>query len=130
MLKNIVLSVGLLIGSISTPVFAKEFYLTQSNAGVEFSFKKDESHVFTNAFPWLLKANCEITSDDNVKNSMQVTMLKKFGTLNDMPLTLGDSMSMDLHNKDKFSITAATGAKVELKNTGEGVIKATCYITD
>jgi hypothetical protein len=131
MLKNIVLSVGVLIGTFSSPIFAaNEIYLTQSTSGVEFNFKKDESRVFTNAFPWLLKANCEISCDDSVHNSMQITILKKNGSLNNIPLVIGDSMCLDVHNNDTFNLIASSGAKVELKNNGEGPIKATCYISD
>lgn len=129
MLKKFIVSLGLVLATTASPVFAaKVIYLTASPSSIDFSFDPDHAQVFTNAFPWVLKATCQITCDDSVFNQMQAKILKKSGTLNKMPLNMGDSMTLDIHNGDTFEMVANSGAKVEIKNTGEGHIKASCYV--
>ncbi len=129
MLKKCIVTLGLILATTAAPVFAaEEIFLTASPNSIDFSFAPNQAQVFTNAFPWVVKATCQITCDDNVYNQMQAKILKKNGTLNKMPLSIGDTMTLDIHNGDTFEISASSAAKVELKNTGVGHITASCFI--
>jgi hypothetical protein len=131
MFKKIMLSTSLLFAALTSsaqPV--QEVYLTTSSSGIDFNFDVNQAIVFTNTFPWILKANCQITCNETVRNRMQATVLKKNGTLNNMPMEKGDQLCLDIYNQDMFSMTATTGAKVEIKNIGEGPIKVTCTIVN
>lgn len=128
MFKKLIMSLALFAG-ISTPLFAsQEIYLTMSANNIDFSFEPNQSKVFTNAFPWILKANCQVSCDDSLRNSLDAKIIKKGGIMNGTVLNIGDSMSLDIHDGDTFSMSSYAGAKVEIKNTGEGAITATCYI--
>ena len=130
MFKKFIMSLALFAG-ISTPIFAsQEIYLTMSSNNIDFSFEPNQSKVFTNAFPWTLKATCQISCDDSVKNSLEARVIKKGGIMNDTVLNIGDSMSLDIHDGDSFSLSSYAGAKVEIKNTGDSAIKAICYVVN
>jgi hypothetical protein len=130
MLRKFIVSLGLLISAIAMPVLAapKEVYLSMSTSGIDFYFEPNQSQVFTNAFPWTLKATCQVVCDDSVMNSMQAKILKKSGILNDQTLNIGESMCLDIHNGDVFSLIAPSGSKVEIKNVGGSTIKANCFV--
>jgi len=130
MFKKFIMSLVLFAG-ISTPLFASQsIYLTMSSNNIDFSFEPNHSKVFTNAFPWTLKATCQISCDDSVRNSMEAKIIRKGGIMNDTVLNVGDSMRLDIHNGDIFTMISYTGSKVEIKNTGEKVIIASCYVVN
>jgi|LakMenEpi03Aug12_release.lakeMendotaPanAssembly.Ray.scaffolds.fasta_scaffold1640602_1 hypothetical protein len=130
MLRKCIVSLGLLMSAVAMPALAapKEIFLTMSTSGIDFYFEPNQSTVFTNAFPWQLKATCQVVCDDSVLNSMQAKILKKFGILNDQRLEVNQSMCLDIHDGDKFSLVAPQGSKVEIKNTGASIIKANCFV--
>jgi hypothetical protein len=130
MLRKYIVSLGLLISAVTMPVLAapKEVYLTMSTSGIDFYFEPNQSQVFTNLFPWTLKATCQVDCDDSVINSMQAKILKKSGILNNNFLIENQSMCLNIHDGDKFSLIAPSGSKVEIKNTGDSTIKANCFV--
>lgn len=130
MIRKMLISLSLILSIISQPSFATREIMLSMGSDIEFNFQANEAQVFTNAFPWLLNVSCTITCDDVVKNAMQVNVLKKNGSLNNMPLKAGDFMCLDVYNRDTFKISAVSGAKVQIKNIGQGPIKASCAITN
>lgn len=130
MFNKLMLCTGLFLATLSSSVFAvQEVYLSATSAsGIDFNFAVNEAIVFTNTFPWVVKGSCQITCNDQLKNRMQATVLKKNGTLNDTPMEKGQQLCLDIHHQDFFTMTATPGAKVEIKNIGEGAIMVTCNI--
>jgi hypothetical protein len=130
MLKKLIASLVLGLSVCVTSAMAKpmpEIYIGQSN-GVDFVLPPKESQILTNVFMWTLKASCVMSCEKNETNIIVFKILKKTGALNGIPLSSGDSMSIDIHPADELNITAYSGSKVELKNMGNTTIKATCNI--
>ncbi|NDH09726.1 MAG: hypothetical protein EBY16_08985 [Gammaproteobacteria bacterium] len=130
MLKKLIASLVLGLGVCLTSVMAKpmpEFYIGQSN-GVDFVLNPNESQILTNVFMWPLKANCLMSCENDQINTIFFKILKKTGSLNGTPLSLGDSMAIDIKSNDELMIIANSGSKVEMKNIGSTTIKASCNI--
>jgi len=130
MFKKLMLGLSICFGlSINACFAAKNINLTMGS-GIDFNFGVNESQVFTNTFPWVLNVECRLKCDDNVKNILEFTVLKKHGSLNDMPVTVGDTRTINVHHLDTFRISAVSGARVQLINKGEAAVSAICTITN
>lgn len=132
MLKKQIASLVLGFSVFVTPVVAKpipELYIGQSS-GVDFVLASKESQILTNIFMWPLKANCVMSCENDQTNTIFFKVLKKTGNLNGIPLTSGDSMSIDISPHDELNIIASSGSKIEMKNIGTTTIKATCNIVE
>lgn len=130
MFKKLMMGLGICLGlSVSACFAAKNINLTMGS-GIDFKFGVNDSQIFTNTFPWVLNVECRLTCDDNVKNTLEFTVLKKHGSLNDLPVTVGDTRSIDVHNLDSFRISAVSGARVQLINKGQATVSAICTITN
>jgi hypothetical protein len=102
-----------------------ENHIFTQGVGIEYELPVNDPQVFSNIFFWTLKATCIIVSD-TAANPISVKMLRKTGSVNDTPLTTGDSLGLIVQPGDKINITAVSGAKVELVNHGNKTIKASC----
>jgi hypothetical protein len=130
MLKKRMISLGFILGLLINASFAAKNINLTLGSGIDFHFKANQSQVFTNTFPWVLNVECTLYCDDALHNALEFIVLKKNGSLNDMPVYVGDTMSMDIHPFDKFKISAVSGARVQLINKGEGEVTAICNITN
>lgn len=101
-----------------------EHVFTQGLA-VEYEFTPNEPQVLSNIFFWTVKAVCTVISDVP-DNAISIKMLRKTGSVNGIPLTVGDSTGLTINPGDKLNITADSGAKVELVNLGNVSIRASC----
>jgi len=109
----------------NTNSFSMENHIFTQGVGIEYELPVNDPQVFSNIFFWTLKATCIIVSD-TAANPISVKMLRKTGSVNDTPLTTGDSLGLIVQPGDKINITAVSGAKVELVNHGNKTIKASC----
>jgi hypothetical protein len=130
MLKKRMISLGFIFGLMMNACFAAKTVNLTLGSGIDFHFNVNEAQVFTNTFPWVLNVECTLQCDDSVKNTLEFTVLKKNGSLNDMPVYLGDTMSIDVQSMDKFKISAVSGARVQLINKGNASVSAVCVITN
>ena len=130
MLKKRIIALGFIFGLLMNASFAAKNVNLTLGSGINFNFNVNESQVFTNTFPWTLNVECTIVCDDNVKNALEFIVLKKNGSLNDIPVYVGDTMTIDVHHQDKFRISAVTGARVQLSNKSEAPVSAICSITN
>ena len=129
MIRRLILSIPLIIGLFGTQAYA---VLTQQpmqlGLGLPYTFKVEEPQIITNQFMFWLKATCAITSP-NSSNILEMTILRKSGSLNGSPLIAGDSMNIIVYTNDTMEITAAPGAQVQLINKGTDTINAICSIS-
>lgn len=126
MLPKIGLTMLCAIGLFSGNAFAITEHTFNQVAAYEITLPPNEPQIFTNTFFWSLEAKCTIESE-NGNNPFAFTILRKSGSLNGIPLALGDAMDVTVHPGDIIYITAASGARVELINRGEKTFKANCY---
>ena len=125
MMRKIGLTLLCASGLFSTPAFSiTEHVLTQGLA-VEYQFTPNEPQVLSNIFFWTIKAVCTVISDVP-DNAISIKMLRKTGSVNGIPLTVGDSTGLMMNSGDKLNIIADSGAKVELVNLGNVAIRASC----
>lgn len=100
---------------------------TQPIRGVslEYSFLPNQPQTISNFFIWSIDAHC-IVSSESSDNELNITALSKKGKINDLPLSSGQSMKINVHPNDVLRIMAEPGAKVEITNLGQFLVKATC----
>ena len=116
------LSLGCLF---STSIFSATQHIFQMGPTIEYELPVSDPQVFSNIFMWTVKASCIIKSNEP-NNTISFRILRKTGTINDINLTLGDTMTLIFHPQDTVYITALPGAKVELINQGSAAIIASC----
>ena len=67
-----------------------------------------------------------ISESDN--NMLLVKALRKSGSVNGMHLVMGDQTILSAKPGDLFTISAESGAKVEVTNLGLTPFKASCTV--
>jgi hypothetical protein len=93
---------------------------------IEIELPPNEPQYFINSFMWTIKANCTLMSEAPVIQ-LTFTVLRKSGTIDNTTVNNGDSMSMTFAPNDHVELSAISGGKVELVNTGEETVTASCY---
>ena len=112
--------------SLLTPtVFATTNHNFTQGLSIEYDFPVNEPQVFSNIFFWTIKASCVLTSE-TPENFLSVKMLHKSGSVNNMRMISGDTMTITIPTGERIDISADSGAKVELVNIGNKNIKANC----
>ena len=116
-------------------IFSASFFCSSAFSAVEHTFSMGSNYeftlppnlpqVFNNVFFWAVTANCTIAST-NDSNLFSFTVLRKAGSLNNIPLSQGDAMVLVVHPGDVIHITAESGGRIELTNHGDSAIKANC----
>jgi hypothetical protein len=91
---------------------------------MDFNLAPKASKVVKNPYLWTLSATCTITSKD--KNKISVHVLGNTGVVNGKNLTVGQSTSVLVENKDSISVSAEPGAQVTLHNMSDDAVQATC----
>lgn len=127
MIRAITLSILSTMSLFSANAFCSPERVLSHGLAYEFTFPSNEPQPFANTSFWTLDGTCTIKSDLE-DNPFSFTVLRKSGTLNGVPLSKGDSMSLVVHPGDKLHMTAASGGKIELVNNGPFTVKATCIM--
>ncbi|MCP0914681.1 MULTISPECIES: hypothetical protein [Legionella] len=109
----------------TTNAFAMRTIPFSQTAAIEFELKPNDPLVLVNFFFWSIKATCTVSSETE-DNPVLVKALRKSGTINEMELVEGDTRSFNFKNRESFTVSAVSGAKVEFVNQGEKPIKAIC----
>lgn len=125
MIRKIGLFLCLSTNLLSQNVFAAPMHVFQAGPAAEYILPVEEPQIIANVFLWTVKATCKVTSE-NESNLLAFEVRRKSGSLNGTKLSVGDTMSLLVYNNDKFIITAAPGAQVELVNHGEQKVRALC----
>ena len=126
MLRKIGLTVLIATGLFSTSTFSATEQVFGMASSYEFTLPPNVPQVFSNIFFWSVDAKCSISSS-NDSNLFSFTVLRKAGSLNNIPLSQGDAMVLVVHPGDIIHITAESGGRIELTNHGETTIKASCF---
>ena len=125
MLRKIGLTVLSAASLFSTSTFSATEHVFGMSAPYEFTLPPNVPQVFSNVFFWSVEANCNISSKSE-NNLFSFTVLRKSGSLNNIPLSEGDAMALVVHPGDILHITAVSGGRIELTNHGESAITASC----
>ncbi|ETO93531.1 hypothetical protein [Legionella oakridgensis] len=105
--------------------FATTVHPLVQGVSVDYDLPPQNPQIFSNVFFWTVKASCTIITE-MPESAIVIKALSKTGSVNDMHLSAGQTVSIAVRNGDKFTISAASGAKVELTNQGEKNIVARC----
>jgi hypothetical protein len=113
---------------LATNAFSTGYHSLAPGMFIEYELPINDPQIFFNIFFWELKASCTILTDapNAPVSPLLVTMLRKKGSVNAIPLFTGEKMGLTVHPGDTLDITADSGAKVELVNLGEKSIRASC----
>lgn len=126
MLRKIGFSLLCAAATLSTNVYSANHTL-QPGLSLEYVLAPNKPETFINYMYWEIEANCIISSENKtVGNELFAEALAKQGKVNDVVLTMGNSMRVVVHNGETLKISAQSGAKVRITNLGQNTIKATC----
>ena len=128
MLRKIVFFMCFSFCMMSSSAFSASEHVFRMGSSYEFTLPPNTPQVFNNIFFWPVSADCNIisTSDNNL---FSFTVLRKAGSLNNIPLSQGDAMVLVVHPGDIIHITAESGGRIELTNHSDTAIKASCSST-
>ena len=113
---------------LATHAFSATQHPFQLGPTIDYELPVNEPQVFSNVFMWTVKASCTINSTE-ANNIISFRVLRKTGSVNNMNLSSGETVTLILHPKEVVYITALPGAKVELLNQGRTTILASCSTT-
>lgn len=100
-------------------------YVIQQEIGLDYELPPQNPQVFINFMFTPVKATCTIISEC-MDNALEVTMLRRGGVLNGAKIAQGDVIELFLKDGDKFVFTVDSGAKIQLLNKGNELIRANC----
>jgi hypothetical protein len=126
MLRKIFCTLIFMANLIGNHVYATEYTFSQMT-GYNFELTPNTPQVFTNNFFITLEARCTIISP-NPNNSISFNILRKSGSLNDMKLSAGDSVTLITHPGENIHIIAVSGGKIQLTNNSDTEITASCTL--
>lgn len=116
----------LLISSLfSTNLFAATQHQLTMSMDLEYDFPPQVAQVFSNFLFWTINAECDLSLEEK-GTRISVKASKSNSSVNGMPLPKGETIYVEVKDKDKLLITAESGAKVELVNLGKKNIHARC----
>lgn len=81
--------------------------------------------MITNILRWSINAECSLV-DQEAPADVTFKLLRKTGSLNEITLSRGESLSMTVKPEDVFAIVAEPGATVEITNESEEKIVVNC----
>jgi hypothetical protein len=110
---------------LATPALATNQHQLQITPSVDYELPSEEPQVFSNIFRWTINAECTVLQSDE-SSSLLFKVLRKTGTINDITLSRGESLRIDVHPDEIFQIAAVSGAAVELTNEGETTLITHC----
>jgi len=125
MLRKIGYSLLCIAASLSSNTYSMDNYLMPQGATVEYELPPNQPQLFINYMFWSVDAVCKITTPDD-SNEFYIMALAKKGKINDIALSAGQSLSLTVHTEEDLKISAESGAKVEITNLGQHLVKATC----
>lgn len=125
MLRKIGLTLLVAAGLFSANTFAATERTFSLASTYEFTLPPNVPQIFSNIFFWSVEATCTISGGKD-NSLLSFTVLRKSGSLNNIPLSQGDAMVLAVHQGDKIHLTAISGGRIELTNHGESTIKANC----
>lgn len=124
MLRKIGFSILCAAATLNSNVYSSNHTL-QPGLSLEYILAPNKPETFINYMYWEVEANCIITTEDE-GNELFAEALAKQGKVNDVELTMGNSMHVIVHNGETLKIAAKSGAKVRITNLGQHTVKATC----
>lgn len=110
---------------LSAATHANNTHILQVTPSVDYDLPANEPQIMTNVFRWTINAECTIIKSDET-SVISFKVLRKKGSINDITLSRGESLRLNIQPKEKFNISAIPGAAVELTNEGETTITAHC----
>ncbi|EHL32846.1 hypothetical protein [Legionella drancourtii] len=126
MLRKISFGLLCIAASLSTSSYALENnIMLQQGVTIEYELPPNQPQIFSNYMFWTIEANCKmITEDEN--DDLHVVALARKGKVNDVPLSTGQSLQITIHPNENLKISADSGAKVQITNLGQHMVKASC----
>jgi len=110
---------------ISMNTAAAATYQFQSGPPVEYSLEPNKPQEFANIFMWKAKATCKILTQES-QVPIAFTVLRKSGSVNNIKMSTGDSITLVFYPNQTVDITAESGGVVRLENLGTKTISASC----
>lgn len=116
MSKYINLSIFLIIG----------FVCSQGHAQKTISLSPNETKLLTNNTLWKVNATCTIQGSPQTHSKIRISVLKNTGTINGKNVATGQATMVTVQNNSSISVSAESGAQINLINLGTEGLQAVC----
>lgn len=124
MLRKIFLML-LCTGTFFSSITMADNHMLMPGVTMSYELPPNNPQEFSNFLFWTINAKCTVETPDE-QDILGVKLLKKNCEINGAPMHEGEQTQMCLRNRDVIYIMAPSGAKVELTNRGQSLIKAIC----
>jgi hypothetical protein len=111
---------------ISSLSYATGIHSFKVGSGHNYELPSNDPQTITNFLPWNIKAECQLVTKDEITTLTIRPLNNKGCSLNDMPVQMGQGISLSVKNGSSFIITANKGVTVEFTNHGHQMLKALC----
>lgn len=125
MLRTMGFSLLCVLASLSAPSYSLTIHSLQQGVTIEYDLPPQEPQLFINYMFWAIEARCKITMEDKNVDLFAKAIAKK-GKINDIPLTAGQSLQLNVRIGESLKLNADSGAKVEITNLSNRPVHATC----
>lgn len=125
MLKKIGFTVLLATAAIGTNAYSMLSNSLLPGITVEYELQPNEPQLFINYMFWPIDATCKIISEDE-SNELFIEAKARKGKINDATISEGQTLTVVVHPNENLKLGADSGAKVQITNRGNHVVKATC----
>ncbi|MBI2786679.1 MAG: hypothetical protein HYX60_10450 [Legionella longbeachae] len=125
MFRKFGLGLLFITATLSSEAYSMVTHKLLKGVSMEYDLPTNDPQVFTNFWWGPVVANCTITTEDK-SDALFIVALARKGKVNEIELSVGGSIQLEVHPGDKLKLSADSGAKVEITNFGEHTVKAVC----
>lgn len=112
--------------SIGTPCYSMTTHTLRPGVTLEYDLPPHEAQLFVNYMFWSVEALCKITMEEDEAVDLFIEALAKKGKINDIPISAGETRTVNVLVGGTLKLNADSGAKVQITNQSDHMVHATC----
>lgn len=125
MLKKICYAVLCAGALISANSMASTQALPTRGLDIQYDFEPNIPQTLINYSLWTITASCTVSTEDD-SDELRVTGIRGSGEINGQVITAGKQLTLIVQKGQQFTLSAKSGAKVELTNLGKHTLTTAC----
>jgi hypothetical protein len=101
-------------------------FCSQSNAQKTIKLAPNETKLLANNTLWTVNATCTIQINQHNNTKIKISVIKNSGTINGKNFSTGQGELFQIKNNRNVSVSAESGAQINLINLGPSELVAVC----
>lgn len=103
-------------------------FLSSQIAAKTIKLAPNETKMLANNAPFTVNATCNVHATHPVQGKVKIIVLKNKGTINGKNLVSGQGTSVHVKNESSISVSADSGAQINLINLSSEQLEAVCML--